>query len=456
MLGKMLLFTLISSSVLSAQESVTATDSAIISASMLSNINAIATFYDVLKQPQPFTNQKINVVHIGDSHIQADLLTNAARVELQKVFGNGGRGFVFPYNLAKTNGASDVRFSSNAKWESQRNIHPKSDVEIGLSGIGLESVSDNLNLNVTVRNPIYFFNTVKIFSPEHLNNWAVGGNKKVITSEVAVAKTVVHRIKNGESLSTIATKYKTTITAIKSLNSLKSNTIRAGKSLKIPSNATQNTVKQTISYEPIAMQKSALFSSYKSELPQSEITLLSEQSKKTNVTGLVLENSSNGLIYHNIGVNGAKFSDYNKYPLFFEQISALKPDLVILSLGTNESFDKMESADYIAQLKKFLENLRQHNPKINILVVTPPPSLFNRRNENRFVQNYADAIIELSSVSNFAVWDLYSLLGGHIGVSSQISKGNLGADRVHYTKQGYEMQGKLLAEAIINGLYLKQ
>ena len=43
-----------------------------------------------------------------------------------------------------------------------------------------------------------------------------------------------HKIRTGESLSTIARKYHTTVTKLKELNGLKSNNIRAGKSLKVP------------------------------------------------------------------------------------------------------------------------------------------------------------------------------------------------------------------------------
>ena len=59
------------------------------------------------------------------------------------------------------------------------------------------------------------------------------------------------------------------------------------------------------------------------------------------LNGVVLESNNPGIIYHNIGVNGAKYSDYNKYPLFFDQLKALQPDLIIVSLGTNESYGKI-------------------------------------------------------------------------------------------------------------------
>ena len=42
-----------------------------------------------------------------------------------------------------------------------------------------------------------------------------------------------------------------------------------------------------------------------------------------------LENENNGVIYHSIGVNGAKASDYNKFPILYEQLPVLNPDLII-------------------------------------------------------------------------------------------------------------------------------
>lgn len=57
------------------------------------------------------------------------------------------------------------------------------------------------------------------------------------TSTKAAAKPaapITHKIKNGESLSTIAKKYGVTVAAIKQANGMKSDALRAGKTLKIP------------------------------------------------------------------------------------------------------------------------------------------------------------------------------------------------------------------------------
>ena len=53
-----------------------------------------------------------------------------------------------------------------------------------------------------------------------------------------------------------------------------------------------------------------------------------------------------------IGVNGATYDDYNNTEIFFNQLPHLNPDLVIVSLGTNESFE--DSVRIKIVLKSFI------------------------------------------------------------------------------------------------------
>ena len=455
MRNKILLLVVLFSIVATGQNTIDVDSTTQKRTNVLINVEAIKEFYATLNQAHSLTNQKINIVHIGDSHIQADLMTNVTRKELQKVFGNGGRGFVFPHSLANTNGSSDVRFSSNTRWESLRNISPKSNLQIGLSGIGLQTKATDFYINTTIKDPAYFFNTIKILSPANFNRLAVSTQKTTVFSETSVPKISVHLIKRGEALSIIADRYATTVNAIKRLNNMKSNAIRAGKTLKIPSSETQNIKSEKVQYVPLDMQSSPNLDFYHFDVSQSTIAIVPTNKSESNLNGIILENDTNGVVYHNIGVNGAKFSDYNKYPLFFEQLAILAPDLVIVSLGTNESFDKLESTEYVAQLALFIENIRAKNPAVSIVVSTPPPSLFGRKSQNTFIKEYTDAIIKSATALQFAVWDLYSISGGHDGISANAANDIIGADRVHYTKKGYEWQGKLLADALLNGLYFK-
>src|SRR3989304_5140759 len=46
--------------------------------------------------------KKMSIVHMGDSHVQSDILPGEVRNILQPILGYGGRGMIFPYSAAKS------------------------------------------------------------------------------------------------------------------------------------------------------------------------------------------------------------------------------------------------------------------------------------------------------------------------------------------------------------------
>ena len=73
---------------------------------VISNEKALVTIFDKLYQLEENQDRKVRIVHIGDSHIQADIFTAKIRYRMQQYFGNAGFGFTFPYSLAFTNNSS--------------------------------------------------------------------------------------------------------------------------------------------------------------------------------------------------------------------------------------------------------------------------------------------------------------------------------------------------------------
>lgn len=402
---------------------------------------------------------KINIVHVGDSHIQADIFTNTIRSSLQSEFGNGGYGFTFPYRLIGTNGTYSVKYVSNANWRSQMNVSPVADVGVGLSGIALYTDSSDFIIQLSTDKK-FEFNTIKIVYPtvEPQYELATTSEPLSITS-VSTGSTVsgykTHKVRSGESLSSIARKYRVTVTQIKTANRLRSNTIHAGRNLKIPTKATRSktkvsTIKVDNDLVRVDLISKPYYSSYTSDSLLDRIAVLPNGNFPTyNLNGFVIENDKPGVVYHTIGVNGAKLSDYSKYPLFFKQLPVLEPDLVILSFGTNESFGKISTSDYIYQVRDFIKNIQKYCGKdVTVLVMTPPPSLFRRRRPNPFVTNYSIALMELNDIP---VWDLYSRMGGLDGIRAKGEYSKMIArDNVHYTTKGYETQGFMFSEDFID------
>ncbi|OXA92536.1 LysM repeat-containing protein [Flavobacterium hercynium] len=414
------------------------------------NIEVLENVFKKLKENEAGGNRKINIVHIGDSHIQGDLMTNQIRKNLQEKFGNAGRGLVFPYQLAKTNGSYNERFYSNRIWENYRNIYPAKGNPVGLSGIGLWRENAGFAIELNVKDKAYKFNSIHVITPQNQKMFDLAISAQTSITQTTERKVIAHKIKKGEAISVIADKYNVSVAEIKRDNHLKSNNIRAGRVLKIATNETKPKNVTTSEFVPLKLEADAFSNYYDSDKALEKIFLIPNKSAtKYELNGIVLEKNASGVIYSGIGVNGAKFSDYNKYPLFFEQLKALHPDLLIFSLGTNESFDKMDTAKYIKQLREFISNIKEQNIDVPIIIMTPPPSLFRGRKPNHFVGEYAERIIEIAEKDNFAVWDLYTEFGGLSGIQKLKAQALIGPDWVHYSKKGYMKQGDLFTEAFL-------
>lgn len=430
---------------------------------IFANQALLSSLFEKLYNLEKSKQGKVNIVHIGDSHIQADFFTDAIREALQHKFGNGGIGFTFPYSLVRTNGPRYVKYISNSTWQSLLNVYPVADVGIGLSGIALYTTAEDFVLQLYSQDGIGF-NKVKIVYPTKKAQYkmSVTADPLTVSPTGAVTASTIglryHKVKSGESLSSIARKYGVTVAQVKKSSGLKSNTIHPKQTLKIPVKGGQakvvkpktvasNIEKDSIDY--VSLVSKPYYSSYTSDTLLHRITILPEMKEPMyNLNGFVLENDKPGVIYHSIGVNGAKLSDYNKYPLFFEQLPILNPDLVILSFGTNESFGKLSDSEYIYQVNEFVENIRKLNPNTMVLVMTPPPSMFRRSRTNTYISNYS---IALMGLRDFPVWDLYTRMGGASGIAPKGEYARLIArDKVHYTTTGYQAQGQLFASDFID------
>ena len=395
---------------------------------------------------------KVRIVQVGDSHIQADFLTNSSKNIFQKRFGNGGLGFVFPHKLAKTNGPSTISYKTNAMFLSNRNVRPLTTDPIGIAGYSLSTTNKNSAIEVTIKNQQDYVNSIKIITPNNNQFYNLGfSHTNLIPFQNYASKWVTHKVKSGETLFSIAKKYNVTVDFIKKLNQLKSNSIAVGQLLKIGNNPDVETKINETNFELIDLQNEGTSYAYNSKVLLNKFYLVPNNIKNEFfINGLVLENDLPGVTYSGIGVNGAKLSDYIKYELFFEQMQALSPSLLVISFGTNESFDKLDVTNFISNLEIFVSKIKKYNQHISILVTTPPPSTLYKKYTNTYVNDYSKALVNYAQVNkSIAVFNMFDILGGVNGVKINKEKGYLAKDEVHYTKNGYEYQGSVLAESIL-------
>lgn len=170
-------------------------------------------------------------------------------------------------------------------------------------------------------------------------------------------------------------------------------------------------------------------------------------------TGIATETGRAGIVYHILGVNGATCQTFNK-PEMVSEITSLNPDLIILSFGTNEAHSRnYSSTEHICQLDKFVKILKDKCNNSSFLITTPPGA-YTRSGRSRIINSKTPKVVD--TVRNFAnnhrmaLWDLYDIVGGERNACRNwTNAGMYQKDKIHFTCEGYKLQGLLLHEAFI-------
>lgn len=440
----------------------------------------LSQFYAKLDELRQGKRSRVTIVHIGDSHIQADAFSGTLRKALQNEFGCAGRGLIFPYRVAGTNGPDDVRSESNTAWESRR-VARNGSLPIGASGITLRTTDPNFVLKLSLRDAQANgldnrFNKVTLFTDRseaayscHVSTSSLSElPHKTVTRTVHTSGSgnTYHTIRSGETLGGIAQKYHVSVTNLKQWNGLRSNMIRAGQKIivkkgesvqvEVESEPIPETAFQDVGYADNSYPSNQPHEIYLPELVSS-VYLRGDrtQASQSQATfyGIALENTQNaGILYHTAGVNGAQFDHYNGAAYFMEQIAALNPDLVIVSLGTNETlapyFDK---AGFESAMNTFVQDVNRYMPQANVLLTSPPDTYRRRKYPNVHVPDCRDAMVSYALNNNCAFWDFYEVMGGAKSIVKWQAKHLAQYDKVHLTNSGYALQGRLLRTALMKG-----
>ena len=353
------------------------------------------SFYEKLYQLETKNLKKISIVHIGDSHIQADFFSGLLRQQLQATFGNAGRGLIFPYKVARTNEPSGFQTSTNLTWETKRNIFISNPLPIGISGITIKTMDSAAFINLTVLDQAgldYGFTKLTVFHEKGPQAFDL-------------------MLYNGSEITGF----------------INSNLLIGG-----PFCSAVNFDKP---------QKSIRLKMYKRDTLQNF----------AQIYGLLLENETPGILYNATGVNGAECRHITASKYFFDQLTLLVPDLVIVSLGTNEAYARgFDAGRFQMQLDSLAKQVKRAQPEAVLLFTTPADS-YRKKYKNPDMRIARNTIIQYCEVNHFPYWDLYAIMGGFGSMAKWKAKNLSAPDKVHFSRAGYELQGKLMYSAFING-----
>ncbi len=347
-----------------------------------------AGFFQKLEKLLRTGEGRINVVQIGGSHIQAGTFSGEIRYRLQQMNGdmNAGWGYMFPYRISHTNSPFGYYIRYTGRWQSCRNVERRKSCNLGVGGISVTTSAPETELTVLL---------------EEENKLDYRFNKVRVFYEYSGAK------------------YEVEVDS-----SLLKNT---------------STTNDYVDFE------------LKEHVDSLRITIRRARGGNGSFTlhGIVTESAPNGILYHSIGVNGAYVPAFLRCQLFKDQLTELKPDLVILGLGINDAYVRRFSQHNFEQhYGDLIAEIRAAAPNTAIIFTTNNDSYMYRRYVNKNGEKVEQSMLKMARKYNAGVWDMYEVMGGLNSIVLWQKNHLAQADKIHFTREGYLILGDLFFNAL--------
>lgn len=358
---------------------------------------ALDSFYAALAQAK--NGRKVRILVYGDSLIMGDLIVSSLREQIQKVFGNGGPGWVVPVKTCPWYRRTGMSFVESSGWSFVRVTKPQTDD--GLYGLGGQA----------------------FVAKEGGKTGKVGCAKECPWSGLAEYEVYYLAHPRGG-------KFKMTL--------------EDGSSQVVDTKAD----KAGSGFAKVAGKAGNLGFT------------LEAISGTLRLFGVVAESAGGGVVVDNLAVLGARSYRFNNMDAahFADQLKRRKPDLIILLFGANESeIQFVAKKEYTADLEQLIGTLKKGAPGASILMASPPAAGERVDGKIQLRRSIPDLIKVQRDVCQrlgVAFWDEFQAMGGEKGTSGWLKKGLLTGDLVHLSGKGGAVLGKFLYAALMQE-YLK-
>jgi lysophospholipase L1-like esterase len=358
-----------------------------IPANRIENAPALANFFRALSASQSGRRlEPVRIMHFGDSHIAADILSAQIRRRFQQEFGDGGAGYIVPRNPMSTR-RRGVSSGASPGWV--------------VEGIGGRIASDGIYgpagiaLGTSLANERAWLQT----SANHFEVYYVsqpgGGSIDILVDGLSVLEAPLSLASRLPRLS-------------------------------------------HFSYdEPVADNCRIEVRT----VAPGKTRLLGIVAERLN-PGVAYD------VFGVNGARAARLLSWNAVA-FASVLGERKPDLIILGFGTNEAGDPDWTVEAHQQsLVRVLRRLHNAVPQASILIYGPPERgdipLATRR-----MPLVIEAQRRAALAGNVAFWSSYDAMGGPGSMNAWVARGLGQADRVHLTGSGYVRIGDLFYEDLM-------
>lgn len=435
---------------------------------------------------------KVRILHIGGSHLQADVISGRIREHLVKEYpgASAGRGFVFPYSAARTNTPASYASYYKGIWDKNKNVQHEITKPLGLLGIAISTRDPRAEITLLLdkynTEPIWGETSFRVFGYSDSNDvepvlridsmdvfgtFDASSQSYVFTSPrpidtIQIAFRWADTTKQAEVAAFITDSlYKDSVARADSL-------ARVADSLRMDSLGITPPAAQPMAQ---AVAADSMFQGDCEDVLDTNCLNRDEDLQAAldsaaadtvpprphfTLTGILAENNAPGITYTNVGINGAKVSNYfeETCPLFEKEMSYYKPDLVIFAIGINDANvevfnDKAFREDYDMLIKR----IRKVSPKTAFIFETNNDS-YRKVRKKKYVQHpngevARKAFFMLADKHKAGVWDKFSIMGG-LGSMAKWEKADLAKkDKVHFKTAGYQLLGDMFYKALMQAYF---
>lgn len=342
--------------------------------------------------------QPVSVAHFGDSHVQSGWLVAPLRQRLQVARGDGGRGMVFPYAVAKTYSQEDFTSSFTGLWRTANSIQQPPLLGVGPAGF------------------------------------------VAVTSDPAASFALHFKGFDAAQRQEVSLYYRA------SGDSYRVDLLAAGQdqSVVVPATADGRVhvlrFPQGVPIRELSVQVSRLNSA--------------PEASDFELHGIDLRRSGAGLTYHNLGVGGAAYNALLQQKYFEDVYPAMKPDLVILDWGTNDLIYKNQvPADLASTVTGTIRRIRAVDPDVAILLTNVQDMTYRGRNVTAAAA-FSAQMRQIAHEQNCLFFDWYRTSGGPGTIDLWLAAGLASKDRIHLNGRGYRKRGEALADALLRMIAL--
>jgi lysophospholipase L1-like esterase len=341
---------------------------------------------------------RINILHIGGSHVQADWFSHEVRQNLDGINGEfqPPRGLIFPFSVAKTNNPTNYKVTYSGEWTTVKSIQRNREIQLGMSGIAVYTKDPSARINI-------------FLNPDENRRWEFTQLR------------LLGRVEDGSS-SVIPVLYYNTDT--------------------------------------LAGHWDYITGTWLFELPEPDYAFsvgfvqTEDEPHTFVVNGFMPEKETPGIVYHAIGVNGASVSSYLNSEHFEEELPLLAPDLIVFAIGINDALARDFSGEaFRRNYRALIEKIERVNPDCAYIFITNNDS-YRRVGRRKYRVNAngptaQQAFFRLAEEHQGGVWDLFALMGGLHSMQRWQDATLARRDKVHFTKEGYQLIGDLFYNALV-------